>query len=281
MITGPGIAKLYQNHVFRWFGLPTKIISDRDPRFTSHFSKALTIRLGIKQNILMAFHPQMDGLSEWKNQWIEQYLRLITLATPKDWTQWLVLALAIHNNWRNTTIGLSPNQILLGYEITLNPRSMPLTLNELAKEQYHVMMEQRVQAIEAINQAVEKAGRPEAQYAEGMQVWLEGWNLKLSYQLTKLAPKRYGPFKIIKEVSPVVYQLNLLASWGDPWCLPCILAITLSQNNTTQTKFLSATSGVNQRGRRIWSQSNTQSLTLQAQSRPAISGQVARIPQEQ
>jgi hypothetical protein len=52
---------------------------------------------------------------------------------------------------------------------------------------------------------VEKSGSPEAQYTIGVQVWLEGKNLRLPYQLTKLVPKRYGPFKIIKEVSPVVY----------------------------------------------------------------------------
>jgi hypothetical protein len=62
--------------------------------------------------------------------------------------------------------------------------------------------------ITAINQAVEKIGKPEA------QVWLEGKNLKLPYQSTKLVPKRYGPFKIIKEVSPVVYQLKLPVAWG-------------------------------------------------------------------
>jgi hypothetical protein len=38
MITGAGIAQLYLEHLFRWFGLPWKIISDRDPRFTSHFT---------------------------------------------------------------------------------------------------------------------------------------------------------------------------------------------------------------------------------------------------
>jgi hypothetical protein len=36
-ITGPGIARLYLDNVYRWFGLPTKVISDRDPRFTSQF----------------------------------------------------------------------------------------------------------------------------------------------------------------------------------------------------------------------------------------------------
>jgi hypothetical protein len=75
-----------------------KIISDRDPRFTSHFSKALTSRLGIEQNISMAFHPQTDGLSERKNQWIKQYLRLITSMAPEDWMQWLALVSAVHNN---------------------------------------------------------------------------------------------------------------------------------------------------------------------------------------
>jgi hypothetical protein len=36
-ITGLGIAQLYHDHIFWWFGLPTKIISDQDPQFTSHF----------------------------------------------------------------------------------------------------------------------------------------------------------------------------------------------------------------------------------------------------
>jgi hypothetical protein len=71
------------------------------------------------------------------------------------------------------------------------------------------MMECRVQVIEAINQAVEKAGRLEAQYTMRAQVWLKGKNLKHPYQSTKLAPKRYRPFKIIKEVSLVAYQLSL------------------------------------------------------------------------
>ena len=30
-ITGPGIAELYMNNVYRWFGLPIKVISNRDP----------------------------------------------------------------------------------------------------------------------------------------------------------------------------------------------------------------------------------------------------------
>jgi hypothetical protein len=78
-ITGAGIAQLYLEHLFQWFGLPQKIISDQDPHFTSHFAKELTKSLGIDQNLSTAFHPQTDRLSEWTNQWVEQYLRLITV----------------------------------------------------------------------------------------------------------------------------------------------------------------------------------------------------------
>jgi hypothetical protein len=63
-ITGQEVAKLYYDNIYRWFGLPNKIISDRDPRFTSFFVKALAQQLGIKQNVSLAFHPQTDRLSE-------------------------------------------------------------------------------------------------------------------------------------------------------------------------------------------------------------------------
>jgi hypothetical protein len=101
----------------------------------------------------------------------------------------LALALAVHNNWRNATMGLSPNQILLGYEITLNPENTSSTMNESAEECSHIMMEWQAQVIAAINQAAEKLGRLEAQYTMGAQVWLEGKNRKLPYQSTKIAPR--------------------------------------------------------------------------------------------
>ena len=73
-ITGEGVALLYLKHLFPWFRVLSKVISDRDPNFTSHFTQALTTKLSIGQNISTAFHPQTDGLTECKNQWVEQYL---------------------------------------------------------------------------------------------------------------------------------------------------------------------------------------------------------------
>jgi hypothetical protein len=69
-----GVAELYGKHVFPHYGLPRKVISDRDPRFTATAMQELCKSLGITQNISTAYHPQTDSQSERTNQWLEQYL---------------------------------------------------------------------------------------------------------------------------------------------------------------------------------------------------------------
>jgi hypothetical protein len=44
-------------------------------------------------------------------------------------------------------------------------------------------------------------------------VWLEGTNLKATHLSSKLAPQYYGPFTIIKVISPVVIQLKTPNHW--------------------------------------------------------------------
>ena len=56
-ITGAGIAQLYMDYDYRWFGLPTKVISDRDLCFILYFGKELAKTLAIGQNLSTAFHP--------------------------------------------------------------------------------------------------------------------------------------------------------------------------------------------------------------------------------
>jgi hypothetical protein len=96
-ITGPQIAKLYYQHLYPWFRLPRCVITDRDPRFTSHFGRALAKELGITWNLSTTYHPQTDGLLERKNQWLEQYLRLVC-GNQADWPTMLAIATLMHNN---------------------------------------------------------------------------------------------------------------------------------------------------------------------------------------
>ncbi len=56
-IMGEETAGLIVQHVFPRFGLPSKFISDRDPRFALKFTKGLCKATGTTQNISTAYHP--------------------------------------------------------------------------------------------------------------------------------------------------------------------------------------------------------------------------------
>ena len=210
-ITGEGVADLYFDNVYRWFGLPVKVISDRDPRFTSRFPRALCARLGIAQNVSTAFHPQTDGLTERKNQWVEQFLRTITMHQQNDWAKWLPLATAVHNRATNSTTKTPPSEALLGYLPRLDYRWSQETTIPRVEDHVKIASQRREQAKMALNRVAQKV--PEDQFRPNEKVWLEGKNLALPYQTLKLAPRRHGPFLITEQISPVAYKLALPPTW--------------------------------------------------------------------
>jgi hypothetical protein len=153
------IAQLYMEHLFRWFGLPQKIISNRDPCFTSHFAQELTKGLGISQNLSTAFHPQTDGLSERTNQWVEQYLCLIT-TNQNEWSKWLPMATTVHNNSRNSTTGFAPSELLVGWEPPLSTGQCAESKNQTAEEYLTNLHRNRLMAIHALNRTDYKTNVP-------------------------------------------------------------------------------------------------------------------------
>ena len=58
------LAELYTQEIVRLHGVPTSIVSDRDPKFTSHFWESLQVAMGTNQTFSIAYHPQTDGQSK-------------------------------------------------------------------------------------------------------------------------------------------------------------------------------------------------------------------------
>ncbi|MBW0569660.1 hypothetical protein O181_109375 [Austropuccinia psidii MF-1] len=73
--TAMDTALLIWNRVVSWTGIFTKIISDRDPKFTSALWKNLHQLFGTKESFSTAYHPQTDGLAERIIQTLEDMVQ--------------------------------------------------------------------------------------------------------------------------------------------------------------------------------------------------------------
>ena len=68
-------AHLFFDTVFRHHGLPKKIVSDRDSKFTAKFWQTLWNLVGTRLAMSTAFSPQTDGQTERCNRTLQEYIR--------------------------------------------------------------------------------------------------------------------------------------------------------------------------------------------------------------
>jgi len=73
------LTSLYISEIVKLHGVPSSIVSDRDPRFTSRFWESLKRALGTKLRLSSAYHPQTDGQTERTIQSLEDLLKACAL----------------------------------------------------------------------------------------------------------------------------------------------------------------------------------------------------------
>ena len=106
--TAEGCAKLFLANVWKLHGVPSDIVSDRDPVFTSTFWAELMKKLDVHLRKSTAFRPQTDGQTERINQTLEHYLRQYCNYEQNDWYEMLPLAEYSNNNSITTATQMSP-----------------------------------------------------------------------------------------------------------------------------------------------------------------------------
>src|SRR5712691_7021469 len=208
------LARIYVDRAFPYIGLPDRLISDRDTRFTSQLFREVCSQLKIQQNISSAYHPQTDGSSERTNQTVETALRIFCNFQANDWARWLPIVQYQINSHENSTTKSVPYEVWMGY----TPRAhQPVRESQIPEieERKTQLEEVRKRARDAMSRAQETWVKEtkSKEYQLGEKVWLEGRNLQTFHPSAKLRPKRFGPFEITKVLTPTTYCLDLPPQW--------------------------------------------------------------------
>ena len=77
--------RLYIREIIRLHGVQVSIVSDRDPRFTTHFWKSFQKAMGTQLTMSIAFNPHTNSQSERTIQVLEDMLRACIMDLKGSW----------------------------------------------------------------------------------------------------------------------------------------------------------------------------------------------------
>ncbi|EGD81417.1 hypothetical protein PTSG_11841 [Salpingoeca rosetta] len=222
--TGRDVAKLFISHVFRHHGLPARVVSDRDPRFTGAFWKETFRLLGSRLQFSTSQHPQTDGQTERTNRTMEQTLRHYVNYRMDNWDSLLPVVEFALNNSKSDSTGQSPFFLETGRHpiipATLVTRQAIRRTDTPAAEDFVVRLKSIITAArDALAQAQDKQKRyadqrrsDDIKYSPGDQAWVTADlfvdQANQRRPKDKLKPRWQGPFTVIDMPSRTTVRLR-------------------------------------------------------------------------
>ena len=96
-IDASACARVFIDTIIRLYGLPRKIVSDRDLRFTATFWQCVFKTLGTRLKMSTSDHPETDGQKERANRVFEDILRGCVHSFT-NWSEFLPMVKFAINN---------------------------------------------------------------------------------------------------------------------------------------------------------------------------------------
>jgi len=201
------LAQLYIKEMVRLHGVPSSIVSYRDPRFTSWFWQTLQEALGTKLTMSSAYHPQADGQSERTIQSLEDLLRTCILDHLRAWDEVLPLIEFTYNNSFHASIGMVPYEALYGRKcrtplcwyydgetVLVGPELLEQTTAKMR------MVRNRMQASQSRQKAYADRKRRPLEFATGDHVFL---------RVTRTTYVGRALYQITRRIGPMAYEIAL------------------------------------------------------------------------
>lgn len=130
------VAQLFMQFVFKLHGMPSTIVIDRDPMFTSKFWSELLKLQGTNLAMSSSYHLQTDDQTEVVNKSLEHYLRAFAADRPHSWVGWLPLAEFWFNTNFHSALKLTPFEALYGYPLPKVVDYVPSTTRVVAEDSF-------------------------------------------------------------------------------------------------------------------------------------------------
>ncbi|GJP51916.1 hypothetical protein CLOM_g11044 [Closterium sp. NIES-68] len=212
-------AQLFVRYIISQHGIPTTLISDRDPKFTSKFWKELMSLLGTELAMSSAYHPQTDGQTERLNQIVEQLLRTACKDDISKWDLHVPILEFAYNNATHAATGQTPFFLCYGHHpLTPQQPTIPATVqpaHDFITTMYKLWDRTHKRLLDIQQQQKRQADRHRTDHTitVGDRVLLDTRNLDISDLPSKLRPRFCGPFLVEAQVTPVTFRLRLPATW--------------------------------------------------------------------
>ncbi|MCO5609114.1 hypothetical protein L7F22_063336 [Adiantum nelumboides] len=218
------LARLFVAQIFRLHGMPETIVSDRDPRFTSLFWKAIWENIGMPLQFSSSFHPQTDGQSEIANSVVLDLLKSYISDQKTQWERYLPLVEFAYNNTIHSSTGKAP------FEIVESAMKVPPFLSTKDKifetDEYTRDLDTAFAKVrETLQKSQERQKKAADRHQRDLKLKENDWVL-LRFEKARLRKKKgkerlfpklsmryYGPFQIIEQINDVSFRLRLPDTW--------------------------------------------------------------------